>query len=116
MANFMKKIESSFVIASSAVSIAVVIVSVTFYFSGLDNSAVRAEDKLTAQIEANRIAIQQSRADMRAESDRMDDRFEKLWDKINEAISYIRIIGTNTDRITEIENDVQKNTEEILKK
>ena len=116
MANSMKKIESYFAIAYRAVGIAVVIVSVTFYFSGLDNSAVRAEDKLTAQIEANRIAIQQLRAETRAESEKRDDRFEKLRDKINEAISYIRLIGTNTDRITEIENDVQKNTEEILKK
>ena len=105
MANSMKKIESYFSIAYRAVGIGVVIVTIAYYVSEVNTSAVRAEDKLTAQIEANKAAIEANRI-----------LIIELRKEVNEAISYIRLIGTNTDRITEIENDVQKNTEEILKK
>ena len=116
MSNILNKIQVYFVIASAAVGIAVVIVTTTIHVNELNASIIRVEERLSAQIEANKIALEELRAETRAESEKRDDRFEKLRDKINEAISYIRVIGTNTDRIIKIENDVQKNTEEILKK
>ena len=118
-----KRIKDYITIASHTAIVVGVLVGAIFYIADLG-----------ASIEANKVAIEanrdeikelradmkaefaQLRAEMRAESEKMDDRFEKLRDEIKEAISYTKLIESNTDKIAEIANDVKKNTEAILKK
>ena len=94
MANSINKFQIYFLIVSHIVGGVSILGAAIFYIAGVN-----------ASIEANKVAVAESRAET-----------SELRKEVKEAIANSKVIELNSNRIIEIENDVQKNTEEILKK